>query len=521
MCRTVVVKQFPIMFSPSSDDAFLIQMQSDFFPSLDLLETQIDYTFDIDSLQGSQRKSFESLAIALARVGIAFDRRWEAWALGPTSTLVAQFLNQISSTSAQIMDAEHKASLILIDRTMDLATPATLGFDCLADRYLNLTNSSPQQCGLIFPKVHLPMEKPVVGFSSNLAEQSALLNILCLPPKECLSELRKRLVDFMHEIGAELPNLSTIRSPSAAIAALLETIVAHDAGGGPSLIYKNAELAIAAQIACQLTDENVFEQGEFSGLSLASYALTKHLLATSDIQNVVDHLNALADLKQPLDMRFPVATIILALAVIEEAVSDTEFDQVQKSLVKLLLSRRLAQRPAWLDAAVFEMLQEHHSTERPSFASATKQLKLAVEDSLESMLENLKRIQAARSRLQDYPRVVPQPGKLISIVKQVATHVFEKKDVPLQDLTQISFSVRGLLKTGLGLGLGRLGFGGTSLPRPTDRATVVFFVIGGITFSEIRELREIASQHVSNFDIMFGSTRILSTSDLHGLMMQK
>jgi hypothetical protein len=517
------------MFSPAGEDAFLIDAQRDFFPPTDLLQTKVDYASDVDSVQGERRAAFEALAISLARVGIAFDRRWEAWALGPTSALVAQFLNHISNTSPQIMDAEHKGSLILIDRTLDLASPLTFGFECLADRYYNIQKSLQSNTTAAGqPQVNLPMENPTLSFNINMQQHSKLFDILSMHPKECFGEIRKLLVDLIHEIGAEIPNLSSVRSPAAAVATLLDTIVHFDAGGGPSLIYRNAPLIIAAQAACYLGDENVSAEAAFAGVSLASYALAKHLLATQDLQNVVDHLKSLAEDKKsaskPFDIRMAVTTVALALALIEEETTGegenngwSEFAEdplaeIKAAMVQLLLSRPPLCRPNWVDANVFEMLQEHHTLNpRPPLDQIPKSLARTIEDVVDSLFGQLQTIRTARSMLQDYPRVVPQPGKLIPIPCQVLSHVLDKRDVPLQDLQQISFSVRGLIKSGLG----RLVFRQSVLPRPTDRPTIAIFIVGGITCSELHELREIASHHLQSHDIIFGSTRILTALDVH------
>lgn len=525
MFSVVDVQQFPVVLTPFGSDAFLLSSQESFFPPIELLQTQIDHTFDLDSLQGDQRASFEAMAISLARLGIAFDRKWEVWALGPTSTLVAQFLNQISSTSPQILAAEEKASLILIDRTLDVATPLTLGFDCLADRYFNAKSSLASQNESLEVRLQPGFPMETLTSNSNFPDHSKMLAALCLPPKECFAELRALLVDLIHDLGAEVPSMATTRSPAGMVSALLEAIAGFDVGGGPSLVYKNIVLVQAAQAACYLSDDNLFSHSEPPGVSLASYALTKHLLATRDLQNVVDHINSIIDnvksQSTPIDVRFVIATIALAVGLLDDDSSPNDLDgslaTIKKALVKLLLIRRLSYRPHWLDAEVFTMLAEHFAANTAADC-ASKQLRLSVEDQVDTILLKIERLVGARNRLQDYPRVLPQPGKLIPLTAQVATHIFDKKTVPLQDLQQVSFSVRGLLKTGLGLGLGRLGFGGAVLPRPTDRPTIVFFVVGGITCAELHSLREIASHHSDTHDVLFGSTTILSALSMANML---
>jgi hypothetical protein len=73
----------------------------------------------------------------------------------------------------------------------------------------------------------------------------------------------------------------------------------------------------------------------------------------------------------------------------------------------------------------------------------------------------------------------------------------------------VTFSVRGLLKSGFS----RLGFT-QQKPRPTDRPLVIFFFVGGMSFSDIRDIRDAVStmmmtqQTSKTPGVLIGSTHL-------------
>ena len=81
-------------------------------------------------------------------------------------------------------------------------------------------------------------------------------------------------------------------------------------------------------------------------------------------------------------------------------------------------------------------------------------------------------------------------------------------------------SLGGLLKTGVGGALGRLGFKTAAAPRPSDAALVVVFVIGGVSPGEIADVRAAAAGlgvvggETKVEDILVGGTGLLGEFDV-------
>jgi hypothetical protein len=67
--------------------------------------------------------------------------------------------------------------------------------------------------------------------------------------------------------------------------------------------------------------------------------------------------------------------------------------------------------------------------------------------------------------------------------------------------------------------LGRLGLGFKGKARPTDNNTVILFIIGGITFNEIREIKELAAKQ--KIRIVIGSNAVATASYVHNRLFEK
>ena len=64
----------------------------------------------------------------------------------------------------------------------------------------------------------------------------------------------------------------------------------------------------------------------------------------------------------------------------------------------------------------------------------------------------------------------------------------------------------------------RFGWSGLE-SHPTNSKLIIVFVVGGVTASEIRELRELASQH-AEYQVMVGSTCLADAELMYQLVLE-
>lgn len=98
-----------------------------------------------------------------------------------------------------------------------------------------------------------------------------------------------------------------------------------------------------------------------------------------------------------------------------------------------------------------------------------------------------------------------------------------KKTYSLSNFHHVESSLAQLKRAGLGLltsGLGKLGLGspGSAAPHPGDNNIIVIFVVGGISFEEVGQLKRLIEnadrQLTKNFKVYMGGNDIFQPSDL-------
>ncbi|TRY76040.1 hypothetical protein DNTS_031949, partial [Danionella cerebrum] len=98
------------------------------------------------------------------------------------------------------------------------------------------------------------------------------------------------------------------------------------------------------------------------------------------------------------------------------------------------------------------------------------------------------------------------------LLKQVLEEIFhpDKRECP--DIEHMSGGLTELLKTGFSM------FMKVNRPHPSDHPLLFIFLVGGVTPSELRLIREVVSTLKSSTQVIVMSTRLLRASDVPRLL---
>lgn len=119
----------------------------------------------------------------------------------------------------------------------------------------------------------------------------------------------------------------------------------------------------------------------------------------------------------------------------------------------------------------------------------------------------------AREELQVFRNVFQmgtalKPAQYYPLVKQITEGIFSPESPELPDIEFKSHGFKDLIKTGFSL------FMNVSKPRPNDHPLLVLFIVGGITCSEVHQIREALAAYHPNTQLLIGSTRLMRGEDL-------
>ncbi|KAJ3216358.1 Sec1 domain-containing protein 2 [Dinochytrium kinnereticum] len=202
----VVVEHYPLLYATVSNDLFIIPSSTDFFPSLKPRdETAASKSLDAPT---SFDRDTRDLASALCSILEQLNLKEEFFVLGETSKLVARCV-VTQSMNAPRRKSENGIAVILVDRTHDLATPAS-HTDNLLDQMRNLIPKEYESSLdlLIDSRPLLPdfEEESLARCSLSHGSDSDAMDLLTvltmLGRKDGLVAVRKRLVDV---IAREVP----------------------------------------------------------------------------------------------------------------------------------------------------------------------------------------------------------------------------------------------------------------------------------------------------------------------------
>lgn len=146
------------------------------------------------------------------------------------------------------------------------------------------------------------------------------------------------------------------------------------------------------------------------------------------------------------------------------------------------------------------------------------QLKLEIRDRLQEVMSVLHCVSRARARLPVALRSTEEQVFPTGLLQQVFSLIFAKADVP--GLHHHSSSVGNFFKSGLGrFGLGQR----LQQPKLGDYRTIIVFVVGGISGSEIREIKEAQMGHPGSesVEVLMGGTTFLTPSDMRDLLLDR
>ncbi|GCB61679.1 hypothetical protein scyTo_0009383 [Scyliorhinus torazame] len=119
---------------------------------------------------------------------------------------------------------------------------------------------------------------------------------------------------------------------------------------------------------------------------------------------------------------------------------------------------------------------------------------------VEQVFETLQGITRARAHMRQF-KALYSPGDNTHqatykpLVKQILEEIFRPDRADTLDIEYMSGGLTELLKTGFSM------FMKVSRPHPSDHPLLILFLVGGVTASEIRIIKETISMHKPSYQV--------------------
>lgn len=541
MNYTAEVMHAPVVFAPVSQQLLVTPTFAHLFPLLspDLEAINVKRPekkrfgsladIDMHSLPTELQFEIKSLASALNSVFEATGTREESFAVGPMSRIIAGELANHAQAKNRRKTAPNKASIIFVDRTMDLTGAVGHHGDNLVEKILTVLKPLPGhvtdvQVDMLeltslqrTPHSQTTLAPGCLAQSQSPAAQSLWEAMLTSKHKEGVMEVRRQIVEAASKeklpikmsMGRVTPEqlcsyMQLFRSSWGALEShcgvLQLGLATAQALRHPGLPRWDACLAFERLLLQALGDSDfpaVLRQllplmkprgGEDSTAS--GSRSREDECGPDELILLLVYLYSLADEAQPADQ-------------------DTEEEELEKLERELMGALTLV---ITREAELSPLLQKLTGCAKPEELTTER-----AHSAVEAMFETLRGLSHTRDHLKQLRSVYTASDGVHQatyrpFLRQILEEVFHPDRVECPDIEHMSGGLTDLLKTGFSM------FMKVSRPHPSDNPLLFLFLVGGVTPSELRLIKEMVTTHKPGTQVLVLSTRLLRPTDIPELL---
>ncbi|KAL7396188.1 hypothetical protein ABVT39_001671 [Epinephelus coioides] len=541
MNYTAEVMHAPVVFAPVSQQLLVTPTFAHLFPLLspDLEAINVKRPekkrfgsladIDMHSLPTELQFEIKSLASTLNSVFEATGTREESFAVGPMSRIIAGELANHPQAKNRRKTAPNKASIIFVDRTMDLTGAVGHHGDNLVEKILTVLKPLPGhvtdvQVDMLeltslqrTPHSQTTLAPGCLAQSQSPAAQSLWEAMLISKHKEGVMEVRRQIVEAASKeklpikmsMGRVTPEqlcsyMQLFRSSWGALEShcgvLQLGLATAQVLRHPGLPRWDACLAFERLLLQALGDSDfpaVLRQllplmkprgGEDSTAS--GSRSREDECGPDELILLLVYLYSLADEAQPADQ-------------------DTEEEELEKLERELMGALTLV---ITREAELSPLLQKLTGCANPEELTTER-----AHSAVEAMFETLRGLSHTRDHLKQLRSVYTASDGVHQatyrpFLRQILEEVFHPDRVECPDIEHMSGGLTDLLKTGFSM------FMKVSRPHPSDNPLLFLFLVGGVTPSELRLIKEMVTTHKPGTQVLVLSTRLLRPTDIPELL---
>ncbi|XP_077986469.1 sec1 family domain-containing protein 2-like [Glandiceps talaboti] len=510
---TAEVLSVPIISASVCHSLFIMPSYASFFPltshdaeRLQLYRRHLNEKKTIDSLADLEfymlpfelQSRIKMFVCSLSSLFDMLKVSEDCYAVGATSRIIASELAALQSAKTRRKNAVNKASIVLIDRTLDLVGSTGHHGETLADKVISLlprlpghsSDVSVNMADLCSEGSQYSSEVVVPGCLAHPGDgfaHSLLNTMITSKQKECLMDINRHLVEAASEENLPLQLTGRLGRINAGT---LESHLKLFKGNKQAFINHSGLLQIA------MATIKTLKHDKYAMMEKLQSIEKMIMLNTGDS----DCPSALSQIKQLMESEnnYDVEDLLLLLVFVysleggNSSESEDEEREVQKALVQAILGK-----------------DEHADNIR--YLVGYQPTEDSVRRGIQKFFQKLTSIGEARNHLKQFRSIFESQGfqgGYKSLLKQIIDDIFNPAKPDLVDIEYKSSGLKDLLKSGFGM------FMKVSKPRPNDHPLLILFVVGGVTCSEVRLIREAVSSYKPSTQVIIGSTSIVKSADI-------
>ncbi|XP_069006802.1 sec1 family domain-containing protein 2 [Embiotoca jacksoni] len=541
MNYTAEVVHVPVVFAPVAQQLIVTPAFAHLFP---LLSTDLETInakrpekkkfgslndVDMNSLPTQLQIEVKSLASALNSMFEATGTREESFAVGPMSRIIAGELASHPQAKNRRKTAPNKASIIFVDRTMDLTGAVGHHGDNLVEKILTVLKPLPGHVTDVHvdmleltnlrqtPHCQNTLAPGCVAQTQSSAARSLWDSMLTSKHKEAVMEVRRQLVE-----AASKEKLPIKMSMGRVTPEQLCSYVQLFRSNWGALESHCGVLQLGLATAQTLRHTSLprwdtclaFERLLLQALGDCDFpAVLRQLLPLMKPHGGEDSSSSGSSLREDECGPDELILLLVYLYSLADEARPTDRDTEEEELEKL--ERELI---GALTLVIIRETQLSPLLQKLTGCTNPEELTTAqAHSAVEEMFETLRGLSHTRDHLKQLRSVYTASDGVHQatyrpFLRQILEEVFHPNRLECPDIEHMSGGLTDLLKTGFSM------FMKVNRPHPSDNPLLFLFLVGGVTPSELRLIKEVVTTHKPGTQVLVLSTRLLRPVDIPELL---
>ncbi|KAM4808312.1 sec1 family domain-containing protein 2 [Rhinophrynus dorsalis] len=527
MGYTAEVMWAPLLFAPLSPHLILAPSFSSLFPLLPSQDLQALNRsrpdkkrfpgmgdVDLPSMPKELQIHIRSLVSAINNLMEGIGVREECFSVGYLSRIIAGELASYPQAKNRRKTAQNKASLVFIDRTLDMTGAVGHHGDSLVEKMVSVLPHLPGHANDVMINMEELTALRTEGNNEDIiapgclaqpsdpAAQALWEAMLNMKQKEAIMEVRRHLVE-----AASREKLPIKMSMGRVTPEQLQSHVQLFKEHGQALENHCGILQLALATIQTLKHSQCSKWDTF----LAFERLILQSTGKTELPAVLSQLcTMIKSHSERTNDDYSIEDIIVLLVYIYSVTGDVNVNkelELTESQLKKSLVQSFCDEPE-----LSPLLQKITGCELSPELTLEKSTA-----AVDKIFTSLRELTKARTHLK-LLHSVHVPGSNIQqasykpLLKQIVEEIFQSSHAEPIDIEHMSSGLTDLLKTGISM------FMKVSRPHPGDSSLLILFVIGGITVSEVRMVKDLVSTLKPGVQVVVLSTRLLRPLDIPELL---
>ncbi|KAG7488852.1 hypothetical protein MATL_G00038850 [Megalops atlanticus] len=518
---TAEVMHAPLVLAPVAPQLLLLPAFDDLFPLLsEDLETinrkrpdkkKLGSLSDVDmhSLPPELQIRLKTLASVLSSMFEFANAREECFAVGPLSRILAGELANHPQAKARRKTAANRASIVFIDRTLDLTGAVGHHGDNLVEKILSVMPPLPGHRNDVQVDMleltdlqRTPDAQGILALGCLAQPQDSTARalweaMLSCKHKEAVMEVRRHLVE-----AASKENLPIKMSLGRVTAEQLSSYAQLFKSSWEALESHSGVLQLSLATAQTLCHPHLATWDA----CLAFERLLLQALGDSDLAGVLQQVLPLVQQREGAGgAGYGLDTLLLLLVFVyslaQEVQPGPQGEHGEQAELELMGALTLLLTQESQLSPLLQTLTGCVTVEELTMEKARA--------TVEQVFHTLRGLGHARTLLKQLWSVYSagdgvHQATYRPFLKLVMEEIFHPDRLDCPDIEHMSSGLTDLLKTGFSM------FMKVSRPHPSDHTPLLLFLLGGVTPSELRLVREVVSAHKPGTQVLVLSTRLLA-----------